>query len=74
MMSRKGIKSEILEILTELENNPNMPERLERFLCGKLTAFCEVLDGDLFARINSSGETFLDEDYRWRLEKFIDLD
>ena len=74
MMSRKGIKAEIIDILEELENNNELSEKLVTFLRGKLKAYCEVLDGDLFARVDETGKRFLDEDYRERLEKFIDLD
>lgn len=73
MMSRKGIRAEILETLEELENTKKMTAKYF-ILGGRLKAFCEVLDGDLFARVNEAGDRFLNEDYRARIERFIVLD
>jgi hypothetical protein len=71
MMSKKGIASEIKDMLKELESR-ELNDKTEGYLIGKLEAFCEVLDGDLF-RVEPYGKRLIDEDTIIRIEKYISL-
>lgn len=71
MMSRKNVASEIKDVLKELENR-ELNDKTEGYLIGKLEAFCEVLDGDLF-RVTPEGNRLIDEDTIIRIEKYISL-
>jgi hypothetical protein len=71
MMSKKGVASEIKDVLKELETR-EYGDKPEYYLIGKLRAFCEVLDGDLF-RVEPYGKRLIDEDTIIRIEKYISL-
>lgn len=70
MMSRKGIANEIYDILKELETKKSNDKSC--YLIGKLEAFCEVLDGDLFV-VSPYGKRLIDEDTLLKIEKYVSL-